>query len=68
MKLHVAHDETGRILGAGQALPRGDRPVARTGINIAEFEVPNEFEGKKPDEYLHRLRVDIRARQLVVKR
>ncbi len=70
MKLHVAHDKDGRILGAAVAGDKGagDRPVARPGMTVTELEVPEEFSSKELGEFVHRLRVDLQARKLVVKR
>jgi hypothetical protein len=70
MKLHVAHDKEGRILGAAVVGPKGagDRPVARPGLLVAELEVPTEFAGKELSEFVHRLRVDVQGQKLVAKR
>ena len=69
MKLHVAHDENGKILAATEIGPKGagDRPVARPGMSVAEFDVPKEFAGSKLGEFVHRLHVDVRAHKLVAK-
>ena len=70
MRLHVAYDKSGRIIGAAQAGPKpaGDRPVAQPGMSVAELDVPSEFRGKKLGEYLHHLRVDVAGQKLVSKR
>jgi hypothetical protein len=69
MKLHVAYDHEGRIVGAAEADPKGagDKPAARPGITVAELELPKELAGAKPTEHLHRLRVDVRARKLIMR-
>jgi hypothetical protein len=70
MKLHVAHDQHGRILGAAEVGPKGagDKPVAKPGTSVAEMEVPKEFADKKLSEFMHHLHVDVGARKLVSKR
>jgi hypothetical protein len=58
MKLHVAYDQHGNIVAAAEVGPKGtgDQPVARSGISVAELEVPKEF-AKSISEDLHRLHV-----------
>jgi hypothetical protein len=70
MKLHIIYDKQGRILGAAVAGIKGasDIPVPRPGTTAAELEVPKEFVGKEPSEFLHRLHVDVKAQKLVEKR
>jgi len=70
MKLYVAHNEQGVIVAAAEVGRKGtgDQPVAKPGISVAEFDVPNEFADKKLSEYLHSLQVDVGARKLVAKR
>jgi hypothetical protein len=66
MKVHVVHDQHGRILGAAEIGPGGgDRPVARPGLTVAELDVPHEFEGKKPGDFMHLIHVDVAGRRLV---
>jgi hypothetical protein len=67
MKLHVAYDQNGRIVGAAEVDPKGagDKPVAQPGVSVAELDVPKEFHGKNFSEYLHHLHVDVGARKLV---
>ena len=69
MKLHVAYDANGRIVGAAEVGPRGagDKPIAQPGMTVEELEVPEEFAGQKLAEYVHHLQVDVGARKLVRK-
>ena len=69
MKLHIAHDESGRILAATEAGAKGagDRPIPRPGMTVVELEVPKEHASSKLSEYVHRLHVDVGARKLVSK-
>jgi hypothetical protein len=69
MKVNVAYDQHGRILGAGQVGPGGgDKPVARPGVSVAELDVPPEFEGKKLGDFMHLVHVDVAGRKLVRRR
>jgi hypothetical protein len=70
MKVNVAYDQHGRILGAGEvgAQGAGDKPVARSGVSIAELDVPSEFEGKKLGDFMHLVHVDVAGRRLVRRR
>jgi hypothetical protein len=69
MKIHVAYDVQGRILtavsragGPGPTVSSADRE----GVEIADFDVPEDFEGKHLREFLHLVRVDTRAKRLVI--
>jgi hypothetical protein len=68
MKLHVAYDQHGNIVAAAEVGPKGsgDQPVTRSGISVAELEVPKEF-ATSVSEHLPRLHVDVKARKLVSK-
>jgi hypothetical protein len=70
MKLNVAYDKNGRIVAAAEAgsRPAGDRPIAPSGMSVAELDVPSEFHGKKFTDYVHRLHVDVAGKKLVAKR
>jgi len=63
MKLHVAYDRNGRILGA--AGEDGDQPAALPGITVSLMDIPEEFDKAEPMEFLHRLRVDVEQRRVV---
>ena len=66
MKLHVAYDKQGKIAAAAESGPKGagDKPVAQPDINVAEMDVPEEFNGKNLGEFLHLLHVDVKSRRL----
>jgi hypothetical protein len=70
MKLHLAYDTQGRILAAVPRPGPGAGPSlslpAQAGAEVADFDPPAEFAGKHPREFLHRLRVDIKSKRLVV--
>ena len=68
MKIQVAYDVQGRIL---TAVPRAGTTSGPTvslapqqGSEVAEFDVPKEFEGKHFREFLHLLRVDTQGKRL----
>lgn len=66
MKIHIAYDNSGKILAAVESVsPIQARPEVKQGVSVSEFEVPAKFSGKKLQEYLHRLRVDVDAGRLV---
>jgi hypothetical protein len=67
MRLHVAHDETGRIVAASRADEHGDRPVERPGVTVTELEVPTDLAGREIHEVIHLIRVDVRSGALVRK-
>ena len=66
MKLHVAYDQKGQIVTATEAVKGADLPVGGHGLTVAELEVPKALAGKKFQELVHELRVDIQAGQLAV--
>jgi hypothetical protein len=69
MKIHVVHDQHGRIVGGGEIGPgAGDKPVTPPGLSAAELDVPDEFEGKKLGDFMHLIHVDVARRRLVRKR
>ncbi|MGF6598833.1 hypothetical protein P3T23_003550 [Paraburkholderia sp. GAS448] len=65
-KLNVAYDADGSIVSATESkhIPM---PKHGKGLSTGEFDVPDKFENKKPREYLHSLKVDVKARQLTEK-
>jgi hypothetical protein len=63
MRLHVAYDRHGRILAAAQE--DADQPAEMSGVTVTELDVPAEFEGAEPHEFLHLLDVDVDQRRLV---
>ena len=67
MRLHVAHDVTGRIVAASRADQDGDRPLERAGVTVTELDVPADLANNEFHEVLHLLRVDTTASRLVRK-
>jgi hypothetical protein len=67
MKIQVAYDLDGRILAAApQAGTKSGMHVgAQPGSEVADLDVPAEFEGKHLREFLHLLRVDAVGKRLV---
>jgi hypothetical protein len=68
MKIHVAYDAHGRILTAVSRAATERGPMVHIapqhGAEIADFDLPKEFEGKHPREFLHLLRVDTKNKRL----
>ncbi len=67
MKLHVAYDEHGKILGAVEPGPNGDRIAAKPGITVAEFDLPTKYEKAKLKDFIHHLHVDVNSKRLIEK-
>ncbi len=67
MKVHVAYDTNGRILTAVARAGAGPTvsAEAKQGVEVGDFDVPAEFEGKRLREFLHLLRIDTKAKRLV---
>jgi hypothetical protein len=65
MRLHVAFDQDGRIVGAAQAGPDGgDPPSEQPGLTVAEFEVPTDLEKAGMEQCLRSLVVDVKQKKL----
>ncbi len=49
-----------------------EKPLVECGVqpggSVAELDVPSEFDGKKFEEFVHLLHVDVDARKLAPKR
>ena len=69
MKIQAAYNSDGRIVTAVPITDENSAPALRiaekAGVDVAEFEVPTEFEEKKFHEFLHLLRVDTATMRLV---
>jgi hypothetical protein len=69
MQLHVAYDAQGRILTAVLLVSAGSAPTLsigpKQGTEIADLDIPKEFEGKPLSDFVHLLRVDVKAKRLV---
>jgi len=69
MKIQAAYSSDGRIVTAVPLIDQNSAPALRiaekAGVDVAEFDVPTEFEGKKFYEFLHLLRVDTGNKRLV---
>lgn len=69
MRIHVAYDKNGEIIGGGTAMPetsgRGPRSgtEAREGQKTAEFDVPAEYARLPLHDLIQRLRVDVAAKE-----
>ena len=63
MQLHIAFNDQGTILGA--AAEEADQPYPTAGLTTATVDVPAEFEGKDPPEFLHLLRLNVADQRLV---
>jgi hypothetical protein len=63
MKLYVAYNEQGRILAAAEE--GADQPAEMPGANVAELDVPDEFESAELMDFMHLLRVDVKGRRLM---
>jgi hypothetical protein len=62
-KIHVAHDQFGRILSI---VPEGgDEPVAGSGVQVAQMPVSGEVAELQIDEVARRFHVDVSANELV---
>jgi hypothetical protein len=70
MKIQVAYDMHGRILTAASRAGTKSGPTVslapHQGAEVADFDVPEEFEGKHLSEFLHLLRIDTKGKRLVV--
>lgn len=66
MKLHVAYDESGRIVAASALIDeKSPRIQPRTGERAAEFDVAPKFAEKDLGEFVPLLRVDVSTNKLV---
>ena len=67
MKISVVYDGHGTILAASAFDSHSSSPRApRTGYDLGgDFDVPNEFDGKKLSEFLPHLRVDVTNQKLI---
>lgn len=69
MKIRAAYDVHGRILTAVPVTGTKLGPTAdfgtQQGAEVADFDVPGEFEAKHLREFLHLLRVDTEGKRLV---
>jgi hypothetical protein len=68
MRIHAVYGSDGRIL---TAFPHSDATptvgaAPKPGVEAGDFDVPKEFDGKHPREFLHRMRVDVKGKRLVV--
>jgi hypothetical protein len=70
MKIHVAYDRDGRVLAAVLQPDAEAGPsvhlAPQAGSDVAEFDAPAQFEGKRLDEFMHLVRVDKAGKRLVV--
>lgn len=69
MKIHVAYDHDGRVLAAVTLPVANAGPsvhlAPQAGSDLAELDVPAEFEGKNLHEFMHLVRVDKASKRLV---
>jgi hypothetical protein len=67
MKISVAYDKQGKILGAIATDPRSSiQPhIEMDNASVENLDVPAEFDGKGLHEFLHHFHVDVAARRLV---
>jgi hypothetical protein len=67
MKLHIAYDQNGRIVGAAEVGLLRDRPVAKPGVSVAELEVPSHLKHLALHEIVKQSVVDPQSRKLISK-
>jgi hypothetical protein len=61
--IHIVHDRDGKIIAASES-KNPPRPRHMPGVKVVEFEVPTKFVGKKMQEYIPLLTVDIKGGRL----
>lgn len=67
MKIQVVYDTHGRILTAVSRAGAGPtaNSAPKQGVEVGDFDVPAEFEGKQFSEIAHLLRIDTKGKRLV---
>ena len=69
MKIHVAYDSEGHIAAAVLQSPGAGKPTlwldSKPGFELAQLDVPTQFHGKRLNEFLHLLSVDVEHKRLV---
>jgi hypothetical protein len=71
MKLHIVHNAAGKIMAAASVASNSDngpRPIAGKGQRELVLEVPSEHRGMSFLEICQSLRVDPKAKTLIVPR